>query len=586
MSGGEHYPRSTTCASLRAMAVNPRSFTPKPPSARSLRIGSGLILFAFATTHLLNHALGLISIDAMNAAQEARTAITRSWPGTTILLAAALVHMLLGIGKFLQRRNWRGPWGAVVQLGFGLLIPLLLARHIIGTRIAHQLYGVDDNYTYALFVMWPNEAWRQGALIVLVWGHGIIGLHAWLRLKPWYARWQVVLAMLAALIPALAFAGFAVAGREVRLTGDFVSPFTDPAQIATLYTLMTAALWGYAALLAALVALRLLRDFGTRLRPRLQISYAGGRVIMATPGATLLEMSLANGVPHAAICGGRGRCSTCRVRVVAGYETLDPPDEMERRVLARVGAGDHIRLACQMRPKADLTVMPLLPAQRTSPRDLARLDKYHSGVEQVVTLMFTDIRGFTKLTEHALAYDIVFLLNLYLGQMSEAVTDAGGYVDKFMGDGLMAIFGMDAPPGEGARSALAAARAMGGVLEALNQTLHSQLSEPLRIGIGLHTGLAVLGRVGAAANHDAGNRISALGDTVNTASRVESACKDLAAQLVLTEATRIAAGLGPLDGQRHEIVVKGRDTSVVVYAFARALDLEAASPPLPTAAQT
>ena len=559
------------------MASIPRFSTLRRPSARSLRIATGLILFVYAATHLMNHALGLVSVEAMQAGQNLRIAVTRSVPGTAVLLAAALIHMLLGITTFLQRRRWRGQWREMVQMGFGLLIPLLLARHIIGTRFANLLYGVEDNYTYALFVMWPGEAWRQGLLIVLVWVHGVLGLHAWLRLKPWYARWQMVLAMLAALVPVLAFAGFAVAGREVRLAGAFVSPFTDPAQITTLYGLMYVALWGYLALLVSLIGLRLLRDVAARLRPRVQISYAGGPVIMANPGATLLEMSQANGIPHASICGGRGRCSTCRVRVMEGYETLDPPDEPERRVLARIGAGDHIRLACQLRPGSDLTVMPLLPAARMAARDVALLDKYHSGVEQVVTLMFTDIRGFTKLTEHALAYDIVFLLNLYLGQMSEAVTDAGGYVDKFMGDGLMAIFGMDASPEKGARAAVAAARAMGGILEALNQTLHSQLHEPLRIGIGLHTGSAVLGRVGAASNHDAGNRISALGDTVNTASRVESASKDLNAQLVLTEATRAAAGLRLPPDARHEIVVKGRDTSVVVYAFARALDLQDAS---------
>ncbi|MCB0530531.1 MAG: adenylate/guanylate cyclase domain-containing protein, partial [Saprospiraceae bacterium] len=169
-----------------------------------------------------------------------------------------------------------------------------------------------------------------------------------------------------------------------------------------------------------------------------------------------------------------------------------------------------------------MTVIPLLPASRVTPGEVTQLDKYLWGVERTVTLMFTDIRGFTRLTEHSLAYDIVFLLNMYLGRMSEAVTDAGGYVDKFMGDGLMAIFGMEGSAETGARQAVEAARAMGGILEGLNQSLSGQLNEPLKIGIGLHTGPAVLGRIGAARNHDAGNRISALGDTVNTASRVES----------------------------------------------------------------
>ena len=557
----------------------PRNVSKWPAAlvVRRLRIATGLVLFAFVTTHLMNHALGLVSVDAMETVREVRIWFTRSMPGTVLLLASALIHMVLGVMKFLQRRIWRIQISEIVQLAFGLLIPLLLFRHIIGTRIVHELYGVNDDYDYALFVMWPGEAWRQALLILLVWVHGVIGLHVWLRMRPWYARWKTALAMLAALIPVLAFAGFAVAGRDVHEAGTFKFPMTGE-QVAYGLKLMDWALWGYVALLAGLIAFRFLRDWYGRFQPRVHITYAGGPTITCHHGPTLLEMSRAYGIPHASICGGRARCSTCRVRVVEGGDEQTPPEETEARVLRRIGASGNVRLACQLHPRTDMTVIPLLPASRVTPGEVTQLDKYLWGVERTVTLMFTDIRGFTRLTEHSLAYDIVFLLNMYLGRMSEAVTDAGGYVDKFMGDGLMAIFGMEGSAETGARQAVEAARAMGGILEGLNQSLSGQLNEPLKIGIGLHTGPAVLGRIGAARNHDAGNRISALGDTVNTASRVESACKDLAAQLVVTEAARMAAGLTLPEESRHKIEVRGKSEPLTVYAFARALDVALPQP--------
>ena len=557
----------------------PRNVSKWPAAlvVRRLRIATGLVLFAFVTTHLMNHALGLVSVDAMETVREVRIWFTRSMPGTVLLLASALIHMVLGVMKFLQRRIWRIQISEIVQLAFGLLIPLLLFRHIIGTRIVHELYGVNDDYDYALFVMWPGEAWRQALLILLVWVHGVIGLHVWLRMRPWYARWKTALAMLAALIPVLAFAGFAVAGRDVHEAGTFKFPMTGE-QVAYGLKLMDWALWDYVALLAGLIAFRFLRDWYGRFQPRVHITYAGGPTITCHHGPTLLEMSRAYGIPHASICGGRARCSTCRVRVVEGGDEQTPPEETEARVLRRIGASGNVRLACQLHPRTDMTVIPLLPASRVTPGEVTQLDKYLWGVERTVTLMFTDIRGFTRLTEHSLAYDIVFLLNMYLGRMSEAVTDAGGYVDKFMGDGLMAIFGMEGSAETGARQAVEAARAMGGILEGLNQSLSGQLNEPLKIGIGLHTGPAVLGRIGAARNHDAGNRISALGDTVNTASRVESACKDLAAQLVVTEAARNAAGLTLPEESRHKIEVRGKSEPLTVYAFARALDVALPQP--------
>jgi adenylate cyclase len=158
--------------------------------------------------------------------------------------------------------------------------------------------------------------------------------------------------------------------------------------------------------------------------------------------------------------------------------------------------------------------------------------------------------------------------------MSEAIEDTGGYVDKFMGDGIMAIFGIDKPAKEGALDALNAARAMGGVLDALNQSLHEELPSRLDMGIGIHTGPAILGRIGAAGGADTGRRITALGDTVNTASRLESACKELSVQAVISNSVIVAAAITPTDDLvEKSIEIRGRTQPLEIYAVKRATQI-------------
>ncbi len=496
---------------------------------------------------------------------------------TLILLAAAVIHLAMGLARFITRRSLKMPLRDAVQLAAGLLIPILLFRHIIGTRIVHQAFAVDDNYHYALWVMWPAEAWRQGLLIMLVWVHASIGIHMWLTFKPWYARARPYLLGLAVLVPAAGFAGFAVGGREIRLTTQFQYPFT-PEQYRLAVEWLDWAFWAYLAVLGGFIALRVGRAALSRFRPRVTITYGDGRAITTQTGLTLLDISRHFAVPHASICGGRARCSTCRVRVLEGLDRLPPPDEREQRVLNRVGAAGNVRLACQIVPRADMRVVTLLPAHRVSLDDLHRVDKYFWGVEQEVTLLFADIRGFTSLSETQLPYDVVFLLNQYLARMSDAIVDAGGYVDKFMGDGIMAIFGMDRTAPQGAREAVAAARAMSGVLQALNQSLAGEVPEPLRIGIGVHTGLAILGRIGVSSGTGAGERVTALGDTVNTASRLESASKNLNVELVLSAHSAELAGIAIPKAAKRRIRLRGRQSSITVYAATRALDVAMPEP--------
>ena len=183
--------------------------------AQKLRIASGLVLFAFAFAHFANHAVGLIGLEAMHEVQSWRLVVTRSWLGTTILIAALAVHVVLGLVRIASRTTWQMPWWEAAQIVLGLAIPFLLFPHIVNTRVASVFFGVNDNYAYELARLWPARALLQYLLLLLVWAHGCIGVHYWLRLWEPYRRVAPVLLVIVAVLPIAALAGFVTSGRQI-----------------------------------------------------------------------------------------------------------------------------------------------------------------------------------------------------------------------------------------------------------------------------------------------------------------------------------------------------------------------------------
>jgi adenylate cyclase len=164
---------------------------------------------------------------------------------------------------------------------------------------------------------------------------------------------------------------------------------------------------------------------------------------------------------------------------------------------------------------------------------------------------------------------VVFVLNRFFAQMGEAVESAGGHLDKFIGDGVMALFGTKSNPQTGARQALTAANEMSKKLANLNEQLKDELDEPLRIGIGVHHGAAIIGEMG----YGRATGLTAIGDSVNTASRLESMTKEFGAQLIFSEAVAILAGATIDDFDEHQVEVRGRDEAIKVYIVKNAAEL-------------
>jgi adenylate cyclase len=176
------------------------------------------------------------------------------------------------------------------------------------------------------------------------------------------------------------------------------------------------------------------------------------------------------------------------------------------------------------------------------------------GVEREVAVLFADLRAFTRLAEGLLPYDVVFILNQYFKAMGEAIEQQGGRIDKFIGDGIMALFGLERGPEQACLEALAGARAMSAALVRLNQRLAEDLREPLRIGIGLHVGPVILGQMG----YGRATALTAIGDTVNVASRLEALTKQHAVELVVSTRLAERAGIELTGFEEQRIEIRGR----------------------------
>lgn len=522
-----------------------------------LRIASGLVLFIYALTHFLNIGLGMLSPELMDRAQDWRQIITRSLPGTFLLYGAFLVHMVLALAKLAGRGTLRMPFWEAAQILLGITIPLLLVAHLIHTRTAHEFHGVNDEMGYVMLLIHDTwDGWKQSLLLLIVWVHGCIGLHFWLRGKVWWRQSVPVLIACAALVPAFALSGFLIEGRrmkqlfadpETRETLYALFNFPDRETFAALIALTEQIRWVFGGILVLVLAAYVIRHIRTR-RRSVRIRYASGAEITAPKGLTLLEMSRLRGIPHASLCGGRGRCTTCRVVIEDGADLLHPPSDAEARSLAAVGADANTRLACQIRPQDPMTIF------RVFQPDGQRKFRGHAsqGEEKELALLFLDMRGFTARTTGQLPYDVVFLLNRFFDAIVPAIHEEGGTVDKYLGDGFLAVF-ETADAASSARAALRAIEKIARGLVDFNATLAREGQSPVAIGIGAHLGDVVLGEIGAAGNAPR----TLIGDTVNTASRIEGVTKEFGVQALISVPLLKAAGHNLPEDQLTALTLRG-----------------------------
>lgn len=545
------------------------------PTLRQIRLWAGLILGVYVTLHLSNHAMGLISVHAQEAVRPWVMFAWQTWVGQLALYGSLAAHAALGLYSIGRRRHFKMPAWERGQVMLGLAIPYLLLVHVVNTRGTRVLTGIDIDYVYEIALLWTDPVVRtkQIFLVVLVWGHFVTGLHFWLRHKPAYKRAFTGVVLGYVLLPLAALLGFAEVGMSLNGRAK-----QDPAWIGEIKqrgvprdayrvelrrTLKYQAPNVWLGVVAAVFIFGQLRNWRER-RRMFSVWYPRNDYVNAPVGMSILEVSRMASRPHVSVCGGRARCTTCRVRVIPS-DGLAPPNADEAKALARINASPGLRLACQTRPNIDVRVVPLLNA---SAADRGNKRPVDFGAERQVTVLFVDLRDSTQLADSRLPYDVVYLVNQYLERMSTAVRDAGGASHNFTGDGLMALFGVDTQPAAAALAAVRCAADMHRRMDELNAQLAGELVSPLRIGVGINSGLAVVGKMGPPAM----SVMTALGDVVNTAARLEAMTKQFNAAVVVSADTLDLAGVGE-KLERQSVNVRGRSTASSIVAISRdALD--------------
>jgi adenylate cyclase len=298
------------------------------------------------------------------------------------------------------------------------------------------------------------------------------------------------------------------------------------------------------------------------------LSHSSGRTMPILPGATVLEALRENGIPHASICGGRARCTTCRILVTKGLDTLPEPSGREASALARIGATPGMRLACQIRPTADISVIPLLAADAGAADGAVRGGL--EGTERLIAVLFIDLRSSTILSERKMPYDLLYILNQFFHEMSKALDATNGHYAHFAGDGLMALYGLNArDPAIGAADALRGAREMLARVDQLNSRLRGDLHQPLRIGIGIHFGEAIVGAMGPPGSQI----ISAIGQSVSTCARLESLTKEYDCRVIVSRRAAEVAGLDVKGRELLRALVHGLAQPVEFYTLNTLADL-------------
>ena len=289
----------------------------------------------------------------------------------------------------------------------------------------------------------------------------------------------------------------------------------------------------------------------------------------------LLDAATEAGIAIAHLCGGRGRCSTCRVRIMEGREALAKRTSAEVDMASRLDFPDDIRLACQTEVRGSVRLWRLV-LDDIDLRMASQLGDGHYvgpvGREVEAAVMFVDVAGFTTMSEHLPPYDIVHILNRFFSRAGAVVEDHGGRVDNYMGDGLLALFGVH----DEAEPCLGAVKAGLGILDvaaSMSRYVNIIYRHPFQVRVGIGMGDVIYGLMG----DESSARETVIGDVVNTASRLESANKTTGTSMLVTDAVKTRTEDAVEFGRRFDLDLPGKDGHVIAYEVVGLPDAEPSS---------
>ncbi len=281
------------------------------------------------------------------------------------------------------------------------------------------------------------------------------------------------------------------------------------------------------------------------------------------PEANLLTTLVDAGIPIDHLCGGRARCSTCRVFVGEGLDRLSDRNSAESAMSERLDLPDAVRLACQTTLLGSVSVRRLV-LDKTDEKLVSQLGKPKLsgpvGREVSVAVLFIDVVGYTKMAAALPPYDVLHLLNRFFSRTGDVVEQNAGVIDNYMGDAVLALFGLHDEPDP----VLSAVRAGVGALEAarnLSEHIERVYRMSFRVRVGVDYGEAIFGLVGTGTSA----RETVIGDVVNVASRLESANKETGTDMLVSDSVH-GLTLGQIEyGRRFELDLRGKAGRVVAH---------------------
>ena len=543
---------------------------------RQARMYSGLIIFLYVTIHLLNHSLGLVSIKLMDQVSDYVSNFVRINAVSAILYLSFLIHLVFGLSSLFKRRSFNMPSKDWAQLILGLTLPWILIVHLIANGYATRFENLESSYALLVLATWVFDTkyiFLYNLLLVATWVHGIIGIQNITQNSEFYNKNKLFFTVVVWIVPILSVLGYTSAGKELissimideatiyQILGK--ANFTEDLGFR-LTKLSNSVLLYYPSILVFLFVSALI-IYRYRLSMReITVKYADGVEVKISKGTSILEASRENSIGHISMCGGRGRCSTCRVRILSDHDDLPERNGVEEQVAKRLNLDSNVRLACQLRPISNITVRPLVSAPKTSVNEANKLSL--SGRETEVVVMFVDLRDFTLISEKLLPYDTVFLLNKYFKICGEAIAENNGNIDKFIGDGVMALFNSGERLKDNSIDALKAATVISEKMAALSRESEEDFQHRLGIGIGIHAGTTIMGEMGY------GTSISetAIGDCVNVASRLEQLTKAEGCELIISEDLYLSSGVIEKPMSKKTIPIKGKANKMSICTFDKA----------------
>ena len=295
---------------------------------RLARMFSGLVIFLYVTVHLVNHSTGLISLEAMEGLRQRVSAFNRHIIVTVILYAALLVHALLGFQHLLTRRSFKMSAKDWMQLVTSFILPLALLPHMLASSYAPRFKDAQANYKLVLDgTLEDGGIYFMGLFVIFVWVHGIIGITSMVKFHPVYQKYKNAFLVISWLLPILAVLGAFTASKElatgiennkISMAQVYAASNIGKDLEAELMQTSDMLMLNY---LYVLLALTLFVFVVHQLRKafrKIKITYPNGKEVRVTKGTSILEASREHRIGHVSMCGGRGRCSTCRVRRMSG----------------------------------------------------------------------------------------------------------------------------------------------------------------------------------------------------------------------------------------------------------------------------